>query len=257
MVNRHRLAQVGSLVVLVGVWWLISIAVQVLRVVQITDEPNLIPTPVDVLPRLIDLITTGRFIGPLVESLTRTAVGFGSGFIAGVALGITTAKLRGFAVTTTPLLNVILFAPTLVIIYLGIVMIGVHIVSIAIITTLVVAPNIAIYMRDVMGDFDQEVLDMADSFRVSQRQRITDLYLPYLVPPMLASARIGFSMSWKVVMLSEVFGFPGGLGFQIRSSYTIFDLGQLIAWLAIFVVSLLVIEQFIRLTEQRLVKWQA
>jgi NitT/TauT family transport system permease protein len=83
------------------------------------------------------------------------------------------------------------------------------------------------------------------------------MYLPYLVPPMLASARIGFSMSWKVVLLSEVFGMPGGLGFQIRSNYTIFNLTLLLAWLAVFVVALLLIEQFIRFAEQRIVKWQA
>jgi NitT/TauT family transport system permease protein len=246
MLNRHRLAQVASLVGLIVVWWLVSIAVQVFRVVQHTSGANLIPTPADVLPKLIDLIVSGQFIGPLAESVTRTAVGFAAGFIVGVSVGIASVKLRGFSVSTAPLLNVILFAPT----------IGTHIVAIAVITTLVVAPNIAIYMRDVLRDFDQEILDMADSFRVSQWRRITDLYLPYLVPPMLASARIGFSMSWKVVLLSEVFGFPGGLGYQIRSAYTIFDLSLLISWLAIFVVALLVIEQFIRIAESRIVRWQ-
>ena len=97
---------------------------------------------------------------------------------------------------------------------------------------------------------------MADSFRVGGRQRIRDVYLPYLVPPMLAAARIGFSMSWKVVLLSEVFGFPGGLGFQIRINYTVYNLTALLAWLAIFVLALLVIEQGLRLTERRLVRWQ-
>jgi NitT/TauT family transport system permease protein len=98
---------------------------------------------------------------------------------------------------------------------------------------------------------------MADSFQVDTRQRIRDMYLPYLVPAMLAAARIGFSMSWKVIMLSEVFGFPGGLGFQIRINYTVYNLVQLLAWLAVFVIALLLIEQLLRETERTVVRWQS
>ena len=257
VVTRDRVAQLGSLVALIIVWALISSAVEAFRVVQQRSGGNLLPGPVDVAPALAQLLGSGQFAGPLWESLTRTAIGFAVGFIAGLAIGIATAKMRWFSISSAPLLNLILFAPTLVIIYLMIVMLGVQILTIAVITGLVVGPNVAIYMRDVMRDFDGELVDMANSFQVPAWQRVRDMYLPYLVPPMLASARIGFSMSWKVVMLSEVFGFPGGLGFQIRSNYTIFNLTLLMAWLAVFVIALLLIEQFIRFTEHRVVKWQA
>lgn len=255
--SSDRLAQVASLVALIVIWGLVSIAVESFRVVQERSFGNLLPGPIDVAPVFVDLVASGRFAGPLWESLTRTIVGFTVGFIIGVAIGIATAKTRWFSISASPLLNLILFAPTLVIIYLMIVMLGVGMLTIAVITALVVSPNVAIYMRDVMRDFDNDLVDMANSFQVRARERVRDMYLPYLIPPMLASARIGFSMSWKVVMLSEVFGFPGGLGFQIRSNYTIFNLTLLMAWLAVFVIALLLIEQLIRATEHRVVKWQA
>jgi ABC-type nitrate/sulfonate/bicarbonate transport system permease component len=177
--------------------------------------------------------------------------------VSGIVLGIAVAKIRWFDLAFTPLLDIILFAPTLVVIFLGIAIIGTQLLAIAVITTLAVAPNVAIYMRDVMRDFDPEIAAMADSYRASRVQRIRDVYLPYLVPPILAAARIGFSMSWKVILLSEVFGFSGGLGFQIRINYGIYDLVSLLAWLSIFVIALLAIEQLIRITERRVVKWQA
>jgi NitT/TauT family transport system permease protein len=183
-------------------------------------------------------------------------VGFSVGFAAGFTVGLAMAKVPWFATTSTPLTNVVLFAPTLVVIYLGIAIIGTNLLSIAVITGIAVAPNVAIYMRDVMRDFDPDLTSMADSFRVPTAQRILDLYLPYLIPPILAAARIGFSMAWKVTMLAEVFGFAGGLGFQIRINYGIYDLRALLAWLAVFVVALLVIEQLIRGTERALVRWQ-
>ena len=233
---RNRVAQVVSLIAVLVVWALLAI----------TIGDNVLPGPVAVAPELAEIVTTGRFLGPLVESLTRTAVGFTVGFLAGFALGLAMAKVPAFGVAATPLTNVVLFAPTLVVIYLGI----------AIITCIAVAPNVAIYMRDVMRDFDPELSLMADSFRVPARQRVVDLYLPYLIPPILAVARIGFSMAWKVTMLSEVFGFAGGLGFQIRINYGIYNLTALLAWLTVFVIALLVIEQLIRGTERTLVRWQ-
>jgi NitT/TauT family transport system permease protein len=256
VINRDRAAQVGSLLALIAVWWLMSTAVEAFRVVQERSGGNLLPSPIDVAPAFGKLVTSGQFVAPLWESLTRTLIGFLVGFVAGVAIGLATAKARWFSLTTSPLLNLVLFAPTLVVIYLMIAMLGVGMLTIAVITGLVVAPNVAIYMRDVMRDFDNEIVDMANSFKVKTSQRVREMYLPYLIPPMLASARIGFSMSWKVVLLSEVFGMPGGLGFQIRSNYTIFNLTLLIAWLVIFVIALLLIEQLIRFTEHRIVKWQ-
>jgi NitT/TauT family transport system permease protein len=243
---RDRLAQAFSIVALLVAWALLAVVI----------GNGILPGPLEVVPALGKLITTGAFAGPLSQSLTRTIVGFVVGFVAGTAIGIASAKLPRFSLTTSPLLNIVLFAPTLVIIFLGITILGTQLFSIAVIVGLAVAPNVAIYMRDVMKDFDPELVAMADSFRLGSVQRVRDLYLPYLVPPMLAAARIGFSLSWKVIMLSEVFGFPGGLGFQIRINYTIYNLTVLLAWLSIFVIALLFIEQLLRRAEHAIVKWQ-
>jgi NitT/TauT family transport system permease protein len=244
---RHQSAQLFSLLAVIVGWGIVSAVI----------GTRVLPGPIQVGPALAHLLTSGEFLEPLVQSLGRTAVGFVVGFVVGVGIGIGAAKSPWFALTATPLLNVVLFAPTLVVIFLGVAILGTSLVSIAVITAIAVAPNVAIYMRDVMRDFDPELVDMSDSFRVPTAQRVRDLYLPYLVPAMLAAARIGFSMSWKVIMLSEVFGFPGGLGFKIRINYTVYDLTTLLAWLSIFVVALLLIEQLLRISERRLVPWRA
>lgn len=243
---RDRSLQLLSLVALVLLWAGLSTAI----------GPAILPGPAAVAPRLAELVSTGDFAGPLIQSLTRTALGFVIGFVAGLAIGLAIAKVPWFERSASPLLNIVLFAPTLVIIFLAIAIIGTQLISIAVITGLAVAPNVAIYMRDVMRDFDPDLVSMSDSFQVNGSQRIRDLYLPYLVPPMLAAARIGFSMSWKVIMLAEVFGFPGGLGFQIRINYTVYDLTTLLAWLSIFVIALLLIEQLLRIAERTVVRWQ-
>ncbi len=249
-VLRDRGVQVLSLVALIGAWAAFS------SLIGSFGGNAIIPGPFEVAPRFAELITTGHFVTPLLETLSRTAVGFTVAFVAGMVIGITTAQVPMFRTITAPSMNVLLFAPTLVLIYLGTSMIGVGYMTVAVIAGLVVAPNVSIYMRDVMADFDPDLAAMADSYKVPTRQRVLEVYLPYLVPPILAASRVAFSQSWKVVMLTEVFGMPGGLGYQIRSAYYIFDLNRMMSYLVVFIIALLVIEQGIRIAERRIVKWQ-
>jgi len=243
--------QVVSLIVLVFVWAAFASAIGTF------GGTAIVPGPFDVAPRLATLIVSGEFVTPLLETLSRTIVGFSVAFLFGLTIGIATAQAPTFKLITAPSMNVLLFAPTLVLNYLGTSMIGVGYATIAVIAGLVVAPNVSIFMRDVMADFDPDLSSMADSYRVSTRQRVLEVYLPYLIPPILAASRIAFSQSWKVVLLTEVFGMPGGLGYQIRSSYYIFDLYRMMSYLVVFIVVLLVVEQGIRFAEHRIVKWQA
>jgi NitT/TauT family transport system permease protein len=251
---RDRGVQVGSLILLLIIWQVFA------TLIGAFGGHNIVPGPLDTAPEFFSILASGGFTTPLIESISRTALGFVVAFIAGTAIGIASAQAPTFKILTAPSMNVLLFAPTLVLIYLGTSMIGVSgggYTTIGIIAGLVVAPNVSIYMRDVMKDFDPDLAAMADSYRVPTRQRVLEVYIPYLIPPILAAARIAFSQSWKVVMLTEVFGLPGGLGFALRSAYTMFDLDRMMSFLVVFVVALLVIEQGIRFAEHRIVKWQS
>ncbi|UCG94324.1 MAG: ABC transporter permease subunit, partial [Candidatus Aerophobus sp.] len=101
-----------------------------------------------------------------------------------------------------------------------------------------------------------ELVDMADSFRASAMQKVRDIYIPYLIPPLLATSRIGFSLAWKIVVLSEVFGFSTGIGYLIKLKYLHYDLRMLMAWLMIFLGVVVIIEQFLRILEKRVTRWR-
>ena len=72
---------------------------------------------------------------------------------------------------------------------------------------------------------------------------------------MLASGRVAFSLAWKVAFLTEVFGYPEGLGWRVRNAYTVYDMTTLLAWLTVFIIAILMIEQLTRVVERGLVKW--
>lgn len=208
-----------------------------------------------VAPVLFEFITSGEAFGPLFSTLLRTAFGFALGFAVGVLYGILTYVFPKFGEYSRGIFTIMLFTPTLIVIFLGLIMLGRTNLSVVLITAFAISTEVGVYMRDAFGSFDREIGSMSRSYHVRLRSLIKDVYLPFLVPPMLATARIGFTLAWKVTFLAEVFGFSGGLGWNLRLSYRVFDMPSLLAWLMLFIFVLLLIEQAIRLAERRLVKW--
>ena len=238
-------AQIGSLVFIVAVWAIAADAV----------DTSALPSPFAVGGSLVDLVATGRAFEPLGNTLGRTIAGFLLGVFLGTTYGIAAALSRTFAELTRWLLQIAIFTPTLILIFLFLISLGRTNTVVIVLIGLVVMPVVGTYIRDAMGDFDDELTGMARSYKAGLWQRVTGMYLPFLVPPLLAAGRIAFTLAWKVAFLAEIFGFPNGIGWQVKTTYDIYNIQLLLAWLMLFIVVLLVAEQLMRLAERTFVKW--
>ncbi len=243
--TKERVFQASSLVALVAVWELLARALDV----------SALPPPTQVVVVLYDLLADGTAFGPLASTLRRTVLGFLLGFGAGVLYGIVVYVYPRFGDVSRGLFDIAMFTPTLVIIFLGLIMLGSNDYTVVILVGFVISTNVGTYMRDALRDFDQDLVGMAVSYKAALPQRVRAMYVPYLIPPMLAAGRIGFSLAWKVAFLCEVFGFPEGLGWELRASYQIYDMPTLLAWLSLFIITLLVVEQLTRFAERSVVRW--
>ena len=242
---KEHSAQVASLVVIILGW---EIAARIL-------DTSALPPASAAFATLADLVESGRAFGPLGSTLFRTAAGFALGFVLGCAYGISSALSRTFDELTKWLIQIAIFMPTLILIFFFLVALGRTNLTVIVLIGLVVLPVVGTYVRDALRDFDAELDGMAASFKAPVRQRVTGMYLPFLIPSMLAAGRIGFTLAWKVAFLSEIFGFPDGLGWEVRSSYQIYDVAKLLAWLCLFILTLIAIEQLMRFAERRIVRW--
>lgn len=243
---KERFFQLLSLVFILVAWEVAA------RMVGMGDT---YPPPSRVAPVFVDLIRDGQAWGPLLSTLGRTAAGFALGFTVGVSYGIFAHVSGRFADYSRGLFTMAMFAPTLIAIFLGLVMIGRTFFAAVLIIAFCIFTEVGVYMRDAFRTFDNDVLTMSRSYRVGFPQRVKDVYLPFLVPPILATSRIGFTLAWKIAFLCEVFGFPEGLGWEIRGSYRLYDMPMLLSWLTLFIATLLLIEQLIRTTERMVVRW--
>ena len=243
---KERGVQLLSLILLVLAWAVASLVV----------GERILPPPTEVFPVAWGMVISGAFAEPLFASLFRLLLGFILAMSLGVAFGIASAQLLRLGIAAAAMFTIIMSTPSLVVIFVAMIMLGQTDLTIILVAGLIVFPFVAVPIRDAMKEIDQDILSMADSFKISTLRKVVDVYIPYLAPPILAVSRIGFSLSWKIVVLSEVFGFTSGIGWKISLAYWQYDLRSLIAWLVVFIVIILFIEQGIRIGERRVVKWQ-
>jgi NitT/TauT family transport system permease protein len=219
--------------------------------------PNLIPGPVRIAQTIPQLIESGRFFSSFAATLTRIGIGFGLAFVLGIVIGVLTQSrwLEGFfkdAVTIS------LVSPSLIWALTGIVIWGFEpqgwIFAIVMTTFAVVTVNIAEGIRAL----PKELTDMSRAFGVSNWRRQRDIVFPFLAPFLFTALRFGFSVGWKVTLLTEVFSSNEGIGFEMRVASQLFRMDELFAWAISFFIFALILEKLVlQRSERKFFRWRA
>ena len=89
-------------------------------------------------------------------------------------------------------------------------------------------------------------------------KKFTLFYLPQLYPYLIASARGGISLIWKIVLVVELLGRSNGIGFKLHEFFQFFDITSILAYTFAFVVIMIAIENlFFVPLDKRVNKWRA
>ncbi len=102
-----------------------------------------------------------------------------------------------------------------------------------------------------------ELLQVAKAFRLSRLRTLRRVYLPQLYPYLMAAARGGLSLIWKIVLVVELLGRSNGIGFRLSELFSFFDIAGILAYTAVFAVIVLLIEGLmLRPLERHLTAWR-
>lgn len=222
---------------------------------RLLDE-NLLPGPIQVFTTFGELWGTGKVPDAFATTLTRIGIGFTIAFFVGMVIGILMQHryLNGFfrdAVTigvTTPgliwaLITAIIFGnreygPLL---------------AIVLTTFAIITVNVAEGIKSIPKD----LIDMAKAFDVGVVKRNRQIVLPHLGPFMFTGIRFGFSIAWKVTVLTEVFSSSSGIGFEMRTASQLFALDEFLTWILAFYVLALFLEKVVlEQIERRAFAWR-
>ena len=204
-----------------------------------------LPSPLVVFTKLKDDLLDGTLLYHLTITLRRVLISFIVAMLIGVVLGI----LMGNSKRINNLLDnwniIFLNIPALVLIILSYVWFGLTELAAIIAVSLNKIPNVVVTIREGAKAVDKELLEVAEIFKINKIKKFTLFYLPQLYPYLLASARGGISLIWKIVLVVELLGRSNGIGFKLHEFFQFFDIASILAYTFAFVIVMISIENFL------------
>lgn len=223
--TRTLLTPLLSLAVLLALWQLAAMSAQ----------SPLLPGPPEVFGVLFREIATGRLPHHLGITLARLVVSFtlsmGVGTAIGIALGRHPRLDRFFDSWLVIALNI----PALVTIILCYVWFG--LVEVAAITAVVInkLPNVIVTLREGARHLNRDLLEMAAVFEFGRLKTLRHVIWPQLFPFLLAAARTGLALIWKIILVVELLGRSNGMGYQLHLFFQMFDVAGILAYSIAFI----------------------
>lgn len=217
----------------------------------------LIPDLGEVWTALRTIVSDGGAFGELAVTVERVVLGFALAFVVAIAAGIAMGRNDLVRAFLEPAVLLGLTIPGLVWALLCVIWFGVGLASPVLAIALSAAPALVLNVVQGVRAVDPGLIEMAHVFGFSRRTRLQRLWLPALAPFLLSGARLGLSLSWKVIVLVEMFGMSSGVGYQLNQAFSAQDVASVLAWTLLFAVAMFVLEYGgLRTLERRVTRWR-
>ena len=245
--RRYGLGLLG-VVVAVAIW-------QLMVTGPLADKP--FATVPEIAKALRTMIGSGAFWTSLRETVVVALIGLAlsvaAGLVLGVLVGLSDAAYRSLRLVTEFLKPIppIVILPLLVLVLGPTERMGVFLVFFG---------GVFILMTQTangVADVDPVAMDIARTFRLTRRQRITQVVIPTALPFVATGVRICAAAALVIALVSEIIGGAPGLGKDMVLAQLTASYDQIYALVVVFGVLGMLINGVLGYVERRLLFWHA
>jgi sulfonate transport system permease protein len=217
---------------------------------------RLVPPPSRIFETIVDLARSGELTRHIVATLTRVAVGFGLGVIAGTIMGAISGYWALARRLLDPTVQALRAIPSIAWVPLFILWLGIFEISkVALIAVGVFFP---VYLG-VMGailSVDRKIVEVGRTFRLSGFAMIRRILLPAVLPAYVVSLRVGLGLGWMFVVAAEFMGASEGLGYLLIDGQQLGKPAQILAAIVIFAILGKFTDWLIEVAAAPFLRWQ-
>jgi len=217
---------------------------------------RLVPPPSRVFATIAELAKNGELSRHIVATLTRVAVGFGLGVVAGTILGAVSGYWALARRLLDPTVQALRAIPSIAWVPLFILWLGIFETSkVALIAVGVFFP---VYLG-VMGailSVDRKIVEVGRTFRLSGLAMIRRILLPAVLPAYVVSLRVGLGLGWMFVVAAEFMGASEGLGYLLIDGQQLGKPAQILAAIVIFAILGKTTDWLIEIAAAPFLRWQ-
>jgi NitT/TauT family transport system permease protein len=243
----HYFIRSSSVLTLLGLWYIGTLLL----------PSSVMPAPHTVVGVLWAEMASGTIWNDVFITLGRIGLAFSVAMsvalVLGFAMGLSKTAERFFEIWIIGAITV----PSLVLILTIYMIVGLNDRAAVLGAAMPVIPILTINIWEAIKNIDQKLIGMSKAYHATQGRIIISVVAPQIAPALLASARFGLGLIWKMVLFVELLGRSDGIGYKIEFYYQMFNMNEVLAHALIFVFIMLFLEIIVLgKLEERLFKWR-
>ena len=245
--GRRGLSYVVPFVVVAGLWQFASLFF----------PPFLFPSLVDVFKRCIDILTTWSQLADVLATVGRILAGLAGAFIVGAALAVLMVRSRAVNDFLSPILTLFQGIPALSWVVFAIIWfhgIEPRIFFIMVMTTL---PAFTFQVLSALQAMSRDLMEMVMSFRPTRAKLFRVMIIPAILPDILTAWKVNLGNASRVVVVAELVGATGGVGYELLQQQQLFDMAGALAWTLQLVFFVLIAQAVLSFVESVAFRYRA
>ncbi len=251
MTNNPRVTRVlqatASTLVILGVW----------QVASYFFPPYLFPPVPEIVSRTLGILFSWSLLSQVLVTAARIFAGLFGAFVLGSLLALVIGRSPKIESYVTPVLVFLQGIPALSWVVIAIIWfhgIEFRIFFIMVLTTL---PAFTFQILDAFRSMSKDLFEMTMSFRPRPWTLFKFLIVPTIVPGILTAWKVNLGNAARVVVVAELVGATGGVGYELLRQQQLFDMAGAIAWTLQLVLFVLIVQQMIVAIENWALRYRA
>ncbi|MFD3619095.1 ABC transporter permease [Streptomyces sp. NPDC058676] len=219
-------------------------------------DPGAIPAPWTVLETGVRLWTDGTLPNDILTSLQRAGSGFAIGLTAGIALALAAGLSRTGEALIDGSVQLNRAIPTLGLIPLFILWLGIgETFKVAIIAIVVYIP-IYLNTHSALSGIDHRYVELGEVQGLSRYAFIRRIVIPGALPGFFVGLRLGVTGSWLGLVVLEQINATSGLGYMMFQAQNYGQTDVILVGLVVYGIFGLISDSAVRLIERRVLSWR-
>lgn len=251
--ERPALRRVGRILASLGIGVAATLGVWILFVTVLDTEPLVTKSPLAVWdyftsdPKAAE--NRSLIVGELGTTLRDALLGFVAGTVAAVVVSSLFVLRKGFEATVMPIAMVLRSVPLVAMVPVLTLVFGRDILAVTVISGIITFFPSLVNITFGLRSAPVQGLDLMKAYGSSPLRTLLTVRLPYAMPSLFASMRIGVPGAIIGALLAEWLATGKGLGYYMLKAQSLFDYTGIWAAVAVLTFTTLVLYAIVGLIE--------
>jgi NitT/TauT family transport system permease protein len=227
------------------------------QIASLFFPPFLFPSIPDIVARTVEIFLSGPLLFDVIATALRIFAGLSGAFVLGGLIALLIARSPTLENYANPVLIFFQGIPAMSWVVIAIIWfhgIEFRIFFIMVMTTL---PAFTFQILDAFRSMSKDLFEMTMAFRPRRWTLFRVLIVPTIVPGVLTAWKVNLGNAARVVVVAELVGATGGVGYELLRQQQLFDMAGAIAWTLQLVLFVLIVQQTIVAIETWMLRYRA